>query len=105
VAEAGEKRRGRGWLEPGKKEQQPRASAAAGSAWRQRWQGNERNGAVGVLLRRRRSHKKKHLRKTGTKGFEVHFQMHQLKDEMTNWPVITCIMIVNLCKGHECNFS
>jgi hypothetical protein len=31
--------------------------------------------------------------------------MHQLKDEMTNRPVITCIMIVNLCKGHECNFS
>jgi hypothetical protein len=40
-----------------------------------------------------------------SKGFRVHFQMHRLKDEMTNRPVITCIMIVNLCKGHECNFS
>jgi hypothetical protein len=40
-----------------------------------------------------------------SKGFGVHFQMHRLKDEMTNRPVITCIMIVNLCKGHECNFS
>ena len=40
-----------------------------------------------------------------SKRFGVHFQMHRLKDEMTNRPVITCIMIVNLCKGHECNFS
>jgi hypothetical protein len=40
-----------------------------------------------------------------SKGFGVHFQMHRLKDEMTNRPVITCIMIVNLCKGHGCNFS
>jgi hypothetical protein len=40
-----------------------------------------------------------------SKGFGVHFQMHRLKDEMTNRPVITCIMIVNLYKGHECNFS
>nr|ACR37443.1 unknown [Zea mays] len=31
--------------------------------------------------------------------------MHRPKDEMTNWPVITCIMIINLCKGYECNFS
>jgi hypothetical protein len=37
------------------------------------------------------------------KGFGVYFQMHRLKDEMTNWPMIICIMIVNLCKGHECN--
>jgi hypothetical protein len=40
-----------------------------------------------------------------SEGFGVHFQMHRLKDEMTNRPVITCIMIVNLYKGHECNFS
>jgi hypothetical protein len=31
--------------------------------------------------------------------------MYRLKDEMTNWPVIARIIIVNLCKGHECNFS
>jgi hypothetical protein len=40
-----------------------------------------------------------------SESFGIHFQMHRLKDEMTNRPVITCIMIVNLCKGHECNFS
>jgi hypothetical protein len=40
-----------------------------------------------------------------SKSFGVHFQMHRLKDEMTNRPVITCIMIVNICKGYECNFS
>jgi hypothetical protein len=28
----------------------------------------------------------------------------RLKDEMTNWPMITCIMIVIIYKGHECNF-
>jgi hypothetical protein len=37
-----------------------------------------------------------------SKGFRAHFQMHRLKDEMTNWPMIICI-IVNLCKVHECN--
>jgi hypothetical protein len=31
--------------------------------------------------------------------------MHRLKDEMTNRPEIACTMIVNICKGHECNFS
>jgi hypothetical protein len=31
--------------------------------------------------------------------------VNRLKDEMTNRPVITCIMIVSICKGHECNFS
>jgi hypothetical protein len=31
--------------------------------------------------------------------------MHRLKDEMTNRPMITCIMIVIICKGHEYNFS
>jgi hypothetical protein len=31
--------------------------------------------------------------------------MHRLKDEMTNRPEIACIMIVNICKGHERNFS
>jgi hypothetical protein len=40
-----------------------------------------------------------------SKGFKVYLQMHRLKDEMTNRPMTTCIMIVNLCKGYECNFS
>jgi hypothetical protein len=40
-----------------------------------------------------------------SESFGVHFQMHRLKDEMTNRPMITCITIANLCKGHECNFS
>jgi hypothetical protein len=31
--------------------------------------------------------------------------MHRLKDEMTNQSMITCITIVNLCKGYGCNFS
>jgi hypothetical protein len=30
---------------------------------------------------------------------------NRLKDEMTNRPMITCIMIVIICEGHECNFS
>jgi hypothetical protein len=40
-----------------------------------------------------------------SESFVVYFQMHRLKDEMTNRPMITCIMIVIICKGHECNFS
>ena len=40
-----------------------------------------------------------------SKSFGVHFQMHRLKDEMANRPMITCIVIVIICKGHECNFS
>jgi hypothetical protein len=36
-------------------------------------------------------------------GFRVHFHLHRHKDEMTNLSMITCIKIVNLCKGHECN--
>jgi hypothetical protein len=31
--------------------------------------------------------------------------MHRLKDEMTNRSMTTCVMIVNLCKGYEYNFS
>jgi hypothetical protein len=31
--------------------------------------------------------------------------VNQLKDEMTNRPVIACIMTISICKGHECNFS
>jgi hypothetical protein len=31
--------------------------------------------------------------------------VNRLKDEMINRPVIACIMIVSICKGHECNFS
>jgi hypothetical protein len=31
--------------------------------------------------------------------------VNRLKDEMTNQPVVACIMIVSICKGHERNFS
>jgi hypothetical protein len=31
--------------------------------------------------------------------------VNRLKDEMTNQPVIACIMIISICKGHKCNFS
>jgi hypothetical protein len=73
---------------------------------------------VGGMLRRRRSCKKKHLRQILSKAVSKllliklrHRDMSQdegvnrLKDEMTNRPVITCIKIVSICKGHECNFS
>jgi hypothetical protein len=40
-----------------------------------------------------------------SEGFGVHFQRHRLKDEMTNRPITICIMIVDLCKGYECNSS
>ena len=32
-------------------------------------------------------------------SFIVYFQMHQLKDEKTNWPMLICVMIVTGCKG------
>jgi hypothetical protein len=38
-------------------------------------------------------------------SFVAYLQMHRLKDEMTNRPITTCVMIVTICKGHECNFS
>jgi hypothetical protein len=38
-------------------------------------------------------------------SFVAYFQMHQLKDEMTNRPMITCVMIVIICKGYECKFT
>jgi hypothetical protein len=70
------------------------------------------------MLRRWRSCKKKHLRQILSKAVPKlssiklwHSDMsqdkgvHRLKDEMTNQPVIACIMIVSICKGHECNFS
>jgi hypothetical protein len=54
----------------------------------------------GSLLRRRRSYKKKHLRKIDTKPKlpirRLRSQRHRLKDEMTNRPMIICIMIVDL---------
>jgi hypothetical protein len=31
--------------------------------------------------------------------------VNRLNDEMTNRPMIACIMIVSICKGNECNFS
>jgi hypothetical protein len=30
--------------------------------------------------------------------------VNRLKDEMTNQPMIVCVMIVIDCKGHSCNF-
>jgi hypothetical protein len=75
-------------------------------------------GSVGGMLRHRRSCKKKHLRQILSKAVPKlspiklrHSHMSQdegvnrLKDEMTNRPMIACIMIVSICKGHECNFS
>ena len=47
----------------------------------------------------------KQSRSYQSESFVAYFQMHRLKDEMTNRPMITCIMIVIFCKGHECNFS
>jgi hypothetical protein len=38
-------------------------------------------------------------------SFVVYFKMHQLKDKMTNRPVITCVMIVIIYRGHECKFT
>jgi hypothetical protein len=32
-------------------------------------------------------------------SFVAYFQMHRLKDEMTNRPMITCVMIVIICRG------
>jgi hypothetical protein len=69
---------------------------------------------VGGLLRPRRSHKKKNTfgrltqkqsRSYQSESFVAYFQMHRLKDEMTNRPMITCTIVVIICKGHECNFS
>jgi hypothetical protein len=56
-------------------------------------------------IRRNTFEKLTQSRSYQSESFGVHYQMHRLKDEMTNRPVITCIMIVNLCKGHEFNFS
>ena len=47
----------------------------------------------------------KQSRSYQSESFVAYFQMHRLKDEMTNRPMIACIMIVIICKGHECNFS
>jgi hypothetical protein len=55
------------------------------------------------LIRRNTFGRLTRSRSYQSKGFGAYFQMHQLKDEMTNWPMIICIMIVKLCKGHECN--
>jgi hypothetical protein len=38
-------------------------------------------------------------------SFVAYFQMHRFKDEMTNQPMITCVMIVIICRGHECKFT
>jgi hypothetical protein len=73
---------------------------------------------VGGMLCRRRSYKKKHLRQILSKavpklssiklqhsGMSQDEGVNRLKDEMTNRPVIACIMIVSICKGYEYNFS
>jgi hypothetical protein len=31
--------------------------------------------------------------------------VNQPKDEMTNKPMIVCVMIVIDCEGHKCNFT
>jgi hypothetical protein len=38
-------------------------------------------------------------------SFVIYFKMHRLKDEMTNWPMINCVIIVIICRGHECKFT
>jgi hypothetical protein len=73
---------------------------------------------AGGMLHRRRSCKKKHIRQILSKavlklssiklqhnGMSQDEGVNRLKDEMTNRPVIACIMIVSICKGHECNLS
>jgi hypothetical protein len=42
----------------------------------------------------------KQSRSYQSESFVAYFQMHRLKDEMTNRPMITCIMIIIICKGH-----
>jgi hypothetical protein len=73
---------------------------------------------VGGMLRSQRSCRKKHLRQILSKAVPNlspiklrHSDMSQdegvnrLKDEMTNRPMIVCVMIVIDCKGHKCNFT
>jgi hypothetical protein len=75
-------------------------------------------GSVVGMLRRRRSCKKKHLRQILSKavpklssiklrhnGMSQDEGVNRFKDEMTHQPMIACIMIVSICKGHECNLS
>jgi hypothetical protein len=38
-------------------------------------------------------------------SFVAYFQTHRLKDEMTNRPMITYVMTVIICRGHECKFT
>jgi hypothetical protein len=40
-----------------------------------------------------------------SESFVAYYQMYRLKDEMTNRSMIACVMIIIICKGHECNFS
>jgi uncharacterized DUF497 family protein len=60
-------------------------------------------GSIRINTFRRSTQKQSRSYQSGS--FVVYFQMHRLKDEMTNRPMITCIMIVIICRGHECNFS
>jgi hypothetical protein len=70
------------------------------------------------MLRCRRSCKKKHLRQILSKavlklssiklrhsGMSQDEGLHRLKDEMTDWSMRVYVIIVNFCKGHECNIS
>jgi hypothetical protein len=47
----------------------------------------------------------KQSRSCQSKSFVAYYQMYRLKDEMTNRSMIACVMIIIICKGHECNFS
>jgi hypothetical protein len=46
--------------------------------------------------------KQKRCRSYQSGSFVAYLQMHRLKDEKTNWPMIICVMIVTGCKGHKC---
>jgi sorbitol-specific phosphotransferase system component IIBC len=73
---------------------------------------------VGGMLRCRRSRRKKHLQrilsiamlklspiKLRHNDLSQDEGVNRLKDEMTNKPMIVCVMIVIDCKGHKCNFT
>jgi hypothetical protein len=46
--------------------------------------------------------KQKRCRSYQSGSFVAYLQMHRLKDEKTNWPMIICVMIVTDCKGYKC---
>ena len=82
-----------------------------GRARYEKWSGTVKGLLLGVCfvaegpIRRNTFGRLTQSRSYQSESFGVYFQMHRLKDEMTNQPPIACIMIVIICKGHECNFS